>query len=186
MKRTLIGTSLLALLATGAASAETKPAAHAPAKPAVSKVAPADEYFGRLKMSILGIRNTIKDEGLKIDADAGQGSGVCKALAFTEDALHDWEKKYPKDTWLPHTLFLLERVYQRVDSDDARAKAVATMRWLVHDYPASADGRTGKVELAENKVGAKPVVVQATDVTSGGTTNAVTTAGTPSAPGTSP
>ena len=33
------------------------------------KVAPADEYFGKLKMSILGIRNTIKDQGIKIDYD---------------------------------------------------------------------------------------------------------------------
>jgi hypothetical protein len=183
MKRTLIGTSLLALLATGVASADTKPAAHAAPKPAASKVAPADEYFGRLKMSILGIRNTIKDEGLKIDADVTQGAGVCKALALTEDAMLDWEKKYPRDSWIPHTLFLLERVYQRVDSDDARAKAVATMKWLVHDYPSSADGKAGKVELAENRVGAKPVVVQATDVTS---TNAVAGSASMPAPAASP
>jgi TolA-binding protein len=180
MHRTLIGASLLVLLTTGLAAADTKaPAKHA--KPAPIKVAPADEYFGHLKMSILGIRNTIKDEGLKIDADVAQGANVVKSFAFTEDALHDWEKKYPQDTWIPHTLFVLERVYAKVDSDEARAKAVATMKWLVHDYPKAPDAVVGRTELAQNKVGVKPVVVPAADVTATG--GAATTA---SAPASSP
>ncbi len=158
MKHLLIGASLVTMM-TGIAAAHPTPAP----KPAPIKVAPADEYFGRLKMSILGIRNTIKDEGLRIDADIAQGATVVKSCAFTEDALHDWEKKYPQDSWIPHALFTLERVYAKVDSDEARAKAKATMVWLVHDFPRSPDARIGKLELAQNKVGVKPVVVETSD-----------------------
>ena len=52
--------------------ARTRPPRSHSASPKVAarcKVAPADEYFGKLKMSILGIRNMIKDQGLKIDVD---------------------------------------------------------------------------------------------------------------------
>jgi hypothetical protein len=165
VKRLLIGASLVTLV-TGVAAANP-PAHHtAAAKPVIPvvhllsyKVAPADEYFGRLKMSILGIRNTIKDDGLKVDADPTQGAGVITSVAYTEDALHDWESKYPRDTWLPHSLFTLERLYAKIDSDVARAKAKATMLWLVHDFPWSPQAKIGRVELAANKVGVKPPLV---------------------------
>ena len=68
-------------------------------------------------------------------ADAIMGS-----VALTEDAMRDWEKKYPHDSWIPPAIFSLERLYAKVDSDDARAHAKFVMVWLVHDYPASAPG----------------------------------------------
>jgi hypothetical protein len=170
----------LITLVTGAASADptaTHDHAHAVAKPVIPvvhvlsyKVAPADEYFGRLKMSILGIRNVIKDDALKIDADPAQGPGVISGIAMTEDALHDWEAKYPQDTWLPHSLFTLERLYAKIDSDIARAKAKATMAWLVHDFPQSPQAKIGRIELAQNRVGVKPLVVTAANATNSATT----------------
>jgi hypothetical protein len=165
VKRYLIGASLVTLMTGVAAANPTVPPAHAATKAVVPnvhiltyKVAPADEYFGKLKMSILGIRNTIKDQGLKVDADPTAGGAVLNACVLTEDALHDWEQKYPRDTWLPHALFTLERLYAKVDSDAARAKAKATMVWLVRDFPTSPQAKIGKVELAKNQVGIKPVV----------------------------
>ena len=185
MKRLLLGASLVTLVTGVAAANPTPPPVHAAAKPVVPnvhiltfKVAPADEYFGKLKMSILGIGNVIKDQGLKVDADPALGSGVLNGCAYAEDALHDWEKKYPKDSWLPRSILALERLYAKVDSDLARAKAKATMVWLVHDFPASAQAKIGKLELASNKVGVKPV--QAT------TASIVPVADGPSAPGPAP
>jgi hypothetical protein len=169
MKRLLTAVSLLAF------SAAAMPAADAAPSPALAKVkyharpvvphvvflkykvAPADEYFGRLKLSILGIRNTIKDMGLKADADPAHAMSVLGAVALTEDAMHDWEKKYPRDSWIPPAILSLERLYAKVDSDEARAKAKYTMVWLVKDYPSSAPGKIGKHELAEDLVGVKPV-----------------------------
>jgi hypothetical protein len=168
MKRLLTAVSLLALsaaTATGANAAATPKPAKIAAKPIIPhvvflkyKVAPADEYFGRLKLSILGIRNTIKDMGLKADADpAHAASSVMGSVALTEDAMHDWETKYPRDTWIPPAILSLERLYAKVDSDEARLKAKFVMAWLVKDYPSSAPGKIGKKELATNSVGVKPV-----------------------------
>jgi hypothetical protein len=167
VKHFLATVSLVALSASAVSAAGT-PAPNPHAKPVVPhvvflkyRVAPADEYFGRLKLSILGIRNTIKDMGLKADADSSHAANVVMgSVGLTEDAIRDWEKKYPKDTWIPATIFSLERLYAKVDSDDARMHAKVTMAWLVRDYPASPPAKIGKKELAENLVGAKPAPVQ--------------------------
>jgi hypothetical protein len=170
VKRFLTVVSLVAFSASAASAAATpnphaaKTAAAAPVVPHVVflkyRVAPADEYFGRLKLSILGIRNTIKDMGLKADADpAHADKAVMGSVALTEDAMRDWEKKYPQDTWIPPAILSLERLYAKVDSDDARDHAKTVMAWLVHDYPVSAPGKVGKKELAENRVGVKPAPV---------------------------
>lgn len=156
MKRLLACCSLLSLcsgtaLAQPTASPQPKAAVHATR----FKVAPADEYFGRLKLSILGIRNTIRDLGYKA-GDPTQAQSLVATISFTEDAMHDWETKYPQDSWIPGALFNLERLYAKIDSDQARAKAKAVMLWLVHDYPRSAFAITCKKELAANQVGVKP------------------------------
>ncbi len=168
MKHFLTVMALMALSASAASAASAptpsaakkKPAAAKPVVPVVTylkyKVAPADEYFGRLKMSILGIRNTIKDMSAKCDADPAHAAGVIGGVALTEDAMHDWEKKYPQDTWIPPAIMSLERLYAKVDTDDARAHAKLTMVWLVHDYPKSAPAKIGQKELSENLVGVKP------------------------------
>jgi hypothetical protein len=165
----LLTVASLVLLSASAASAAATPSPAPVKKPAAKpvvphvvflkyKVAPADEYFGRLKLSILGIRNTIKDMGLKADADPAHAVGsVMGAVALTEDAMHDWEKKYPADSWIPPAILSLERLYAKVDSDEARTHAKLAMVWLVHDYPKSAPAKIGQKELAENLVGVKPV-----------------------------
>jgi hypothetical protein len=165
MSRVLIAACIAALTASAADAATPSPAPkHAPtASPVVPhvvylkyRVAPADEYFGRLKMSILGIRNTIKDMGLKADADPVHAPSILGTVALTEDAMHDWEKKYPQDSWIPPAIFALERLYAKVDSDDARMHARLTMVWLVHDYPRTAVAKIGAQELSQNLVGLKP------------------------------
>ena len=102
MKRMIACVSLVAAATTAAVSAPSPPPQHAhhvaaaaaKAKPrAKCRIAPADEYFGRLKMSILGIRNVIKDQGLKIDVAPENGPSSFATMALTEDALHDWQHK---------------------------------------------------------------------------------------------
>jgi hypothetical protein len=102
---------------------------------AACKVAPADEYFGRMKMSILGIRNTIKDQGLKIDADPTKEPDTRGAIALTEDAVRDWQRKYPCDSWLPTTLYALEHFYAKIHTEDGVRHVHATYAWLRHAYP---------------------------------------------------
>jgi hypothetical protein len=159
VKRLLACVSLVAATTTAAVSGPV-PAAKPTPKPTLAqkkappiRVAPADEYFGKLKMSVLGIRNTIKDVGLNIDIDPTRWTQQAGKAAFAEDAVHDWQKKYPQDTWLAKTVFALERMYAKLDSDDGRKRALASMKWLVHDFPKTWYGKTGKSELALGKVG---------------------------------
>jgi hypothetical protein len=164
MKRFLACLSLVAVATTSASASTTPPAGSIhgigkkpapPAKHAAAKPvpAPADEYFGKLKLSILGIRNTIKDVGANIDVEASRAPGLMPKADFAEDAIHDWERHYPTDTWLPKTIFALERMYAKIDSDDGRKRSMAAMQWLVHDYPTSWYAKTGRKEIAEHRVG---------------------------------
>jgi hypothetical protein len=152
VKRLIACVSLVAAATTAAVPSTAPPktpakAATTPGKAQPSKtvakaapkcrVAPADEYFGKLKMSILGIRNTIKDQGLKIDVDPSKAPSTSNAIALTEDAIRDWQHKYPCDTWLPGTLFALERFYLKIHTDDGVKHVHATFAWLRHDYPRS-------------------------------------------------
>ena len=102
-----------------------------------SNLAPADEYFGRLQMSILGIANTIKDAGLKLENGGNPESAFNGPLSFAADSIHAWERKYPNDPWIAKNLLKLEQVYLRVQTAHGRALARETEAWLVHDYPYS-------------------------------------------------
>ncbi|HEV2641167.1 MAG TPA: hypothetical protein VGT98_00595 [Candidatus Elarobacter sp.] len=123
--------------APNAAVKATAKATKTVAKAPKCRVAPADEYFGKLKMSILGIRNTIKDQGLKVDVDPAKAPSTGNAIALTEDAIRDWQHKYPCDSWLPGTLLGLERFYLKIHTDDGVKHVHATFAWLRHDYPRS-------------------------------------------------
>ncbi len=143
MKRLIACLSLVA--ATAAVSSAAAPQHPVPkAKPTPKKavarapkcrVAPADEYFGKLKMSILGIRNTIKDQGLKVDAYPDKADSTLNAINLTEDALHDWQHKYPCDSWLPGSIYALEHFYTKIHTADGVKHVHATYAWLHHDFP---------------------------------------------------
>jgi hypothetical protein len=150
VKRMIACVSLVAAATTAAVSAPSPPPQHAQhtqhtqhvaaraakAKPrAKCRIAPADEYFGRLKMSILGIRNVIKDQGLKIDVAPENGPSSFATMALTEDALHDWQHKYPCDSWLPGTIYALEHFYAKIHTSAGVQRVHAVFAWLRHDFP---------------------------------------------------
>jgi hypothetical protein len=173
VKRLIACVSLVAAATTAAVPStdSSKPAAKAAApKPAASsankppattakkivakaapkcKIAPADEYFGKLKLSILGIRNTIKDQGLKIDVDPDKAPSTLGSIALTEDAIHDWQRKYPCDGWLPGTLYSLQHFYTKIHTADGVKHVHATFAWLRHDYPKSRFVQLAKREDGE-------------------------------------
>ncbi len=195
MKRLIACVSLVAVATTAAVSSAAAPShPAAPAKPALKKVtvaakvpkcrvAPADEYFGKLKMSILGIRNTIKDQGAKVDYYPDKADGTLNAIALTEDALHDWQRKYPCDSWLPGSIYALEHFYAKLHTADGVKHVHATYAWLRHDFPRD---RVVAVALKEdgaaavpssNPVAADPAAATATATTDGDATARVPNAG---------
>ena len=118
------------------------------AKPSTVVLAPADEYFGPLKLSFIGMRNTIRDLGLRYDVNHDIASQTVASAQLTERAVHDWERKYPTDTQIPKTIYLLQRLYTKVLTLDARAHAHACAMWLFHDYSRSGQAHQLQKTLA--------------------------------------
>ena len=64
-------------------------------------LAPADEYFGQLRMSVLGIRNELNALERRATSGDRNVAAMSGKLAFVDDALRDWRAHYPRDNWLP-------------------------------------------------------------------------------------
>jgi len=74
------------------------PAAHAAG---MRDLAPADQYFGQLKMSVLGIRNELNALERRCESGDRNVPAMMGKLAFVDDAMRDWRRQYPHDNWLP-------------------------------------------------------------------------------------
>ncbi len=105
------------------------------AQDSVHGLAPADEYFGRFNLSVLGIANTIRDAGARMDSGTDPRSMLSGPLSFVTDAVQGLEQKYPSDPWIAKDLLALEIVYLRVPGDDGFRLASQTASWLIADYP---------------------------------------------------
>jgi hypothetical protein len=100
-------------------------------------LAPADRYFGRLKMSILGVRNSLKDLTARADAEPEQAEHIYDKAVLVEDALHDWQRHFPRDPWIPKYAYALAQLYGKLEMDDARVRKNDTLDWLIATYPES-------------------------------------------------
>jgi len=114
----------------------------------ISQLAPADEYFGRYQMSVLGIANTIRDAGSRID-EGRIPSMIDGPLSFVSDAIHAWQHDYPNDPWIAKDLLALELVYLKAGTPQAFALARKTEAWLVRDYPDVPAAEDARVALAD-------------------------------------
>jgi hypothetical protein len=116
------------------ASLSCAESAFAQTKQDLSRYAPADEYFGQLQISILGIRNLIHDLGMAYDKAPDRADAIMGKASIVEASLRDWEQKYPRDPALGRYVYDLCRLYQKIDLDDARRKGVLTQSWLFSRY----------------------------------------------------
>ncbi|MBD5635917.1 MAG: hypothetical protein IAI49_15730, partial [Candidatus Eremiobacteraeota bacterium] len=112
------------------------------------QLAPADEYFGPLKLSILGIRNTIRDLGARYDVNHDIAHQTFSSAQLTERAIHDWEHRYPHDDQVPKAIYLLQRLYVKVLTQESRDRANVTAKWMFADYSSSPQGRQLKKTIA--------------------------------------
>ena len=129
------------------------------ARPISRAPAPADEYFGRFKLSFLGIRNIIHDMNIEGDSSL--------ALAIQEGRIHevagslaDWANRYPRDKWLPGTTAAFVRFLERKQSADTSLIAADLIATLNDRF---GDTRTGKWYTAlaaahEPVIGVDPTV----------------------------
>ena len=111
------------------------------------RVAPADEYFGRLKMSILGIRNQLHDLTLRLQYAPDKSEDVLGSAAMVEDALRDWEQKYPEDPWLAKSVYQLTSLYAQVRTTHGQSSAARALRWLLGRYGHTPYGAQARAEI---------------------------------------
>jgi len=124
------------IMAVALASTAVTTAAPAFASPAPI-LAPADRYFGHLQMSILGVRNSLRDLRRQVEAHPDSAARIYEETVLVEDSLHDWAKKFPGDPWLPQFLYSLAELYRTIDTEDARVRKNDTLDWLIASYPTS-------------------------------------------------
>jgi hypothetical protein len=132
--------TLAAAIAVPKPSALPRIAAHA---------APADSYFGRTKLSALGIRNEIALLARRYRERTAADAGLVHDATIAQAALDEWQRRFPKDPWVTPTLFHLEQLYAEIQTSDARARATALLNQIAHDDPTSKEAHLSRVRLAE-------------------------------------
>jgi hypothetical protein len=151
--------AVLISVASFAADAKPSPPHAKPMPP--SKVAPADEYFGRMKMSILGITNSIKDTGIRESNDPANASKYYSGLAFTEEALEDWADKYPQDSWIPRRAYDLSHEFWLMHTPEADATAERCRVVLFTRFPHDRWAAIARTESALKVAPVASAAVQA-------------------------
>jgi hypothetical protein len=118
-------------------------------------VAPADEYFGRQKLSTLGIDNMIHDTDMRESFDPDLASRLYGPLMAAEDALEDWAAKYPHDSWIPKRAYLLSHLFWRMHSSEAVAAADRCRSLLFKYFPTNKYATLAHHETASTWAGAQ-------------------------------
>jgi hypothetical protein len=119
------------------------------AQPLTATNAPADEYFGKFKLSNLGIRNIIR--AFRIEGNSPLALPIQRARILAVDlALVDWGEKYPRDLWLIGTTFGFADVLSMKQDIDTDAIAInlllrTSQRFENTKYEKTAIDRLGKL-----------------------------------------
>lgn len=139
LRRAFVGLTVLTVLTL-------QPVLSAP-RPSLSHMAPADQYFGRLKLSYLGINNTFTDATLAA-GDYTTDNGIPNKVDFAMEALNDWQNRYPRDSHLARSYFLGQLSLKKIWIKKYQDKAWAYMQRLVTVYPTTFFGKTVKADIA--------------------------------------
>jgi hypothetical protein len=130
---------LAGLLAFTSATARAAP-------PALHHLAPADTYFGRMKLSFIGINNTFQHAAIEAGPHT-TSSSIANKIDFAIEALNEWQGRYPRDPHLARSYFLGELTLKKIWIRKYQDKAWAYMQQLVRVYPTTFFGKTVKTEL---------------------------------------
>jgi hypothetical protein len=105
----------------------------------MTTLAPADEYFGRTGMSILGMRNELK----RINAylDAGWGYRESPATVILAETIDDMHKVYPRDIDMPDMLYQCIVTLGRMSTAESRTAASHLKSILTVEYQDSPQAR---------------------------------------------
>jgi hypothetical protein len=101
----------------------------------MTTLAPADEYFGPMQMSILGIRNELNRVNYMIGYGYNvQESGAAVQIAASIDGLH---RVYPRDRDLPQLLYDIYTTLTKIDTSEAKTTRAHMRAILTVEYQDS-------------------------------------------------
>ncbi|HZT12712.1 MAG TPA: hypothetical protein VFA29_07910, partial [Candidatus Baltobacteraceae bacterium] len=133
--RATAAVSLLATLTAFALSSSNGIASRDPVS--VSALAPADEYFGRQKLSPLGIRHevlTLKDD---LHHAREHPDAIEHKAELVEEAIDDWAERYPNDTWIASATWQLGTLFEELPGKDAHEHAIVVLELVRDKFAAS-------------------------------------------------
>lgn len=118
--------------------------------------APADRYFGRLKMSGLRIRYETLQIERRYWSHQLLPDQAMHLLFFTEDAYRQWASAYPEDPWLASSGYNMAQVYEQLPGTAARDRAVALLVFVKSQFPKSTYAQKSRDQLHRG-IAVKPV-----------------------------
>ncbi len=110
-----------------------------PADKYLTTLAPADEYFGQMGYSILGIENELKRINFMLDYH--YGNREAQDTVLVAQSIDDMHKVYPRDRDMPKLLYSCLTTLERMDSPDAKAAAEHLRSILTVEYQDSPEAR---------------------------------------------
>ncbi|MBV8531902.1 MAG: hypothetical protein JO104_11325 [Candidatus Eremiobacteraeota bacterium] len=105
----------------------------------LTTLAPADEYFGPLNMSILEIENRLKHINFMLDYNYGNNES--DPATDVAHAIVDMQKVYPRDRDLPMLIYWCYTTLQRMTDQQSRETARALKAILTVEYQDSPQAR---------------------------------------------
>ncbi|MBV8490407.1 MAG: hypothetical protein JO199_07760 [Candidatus Eremiobacteraeota bacterium] len=99
--------------------------------------APADQYFGKLKVSALRIRYEAMQVKAHYESHRLLPEEAEHLAELNQDAFDDWARKFPRDPWLPSTAHLQIQLYEELPGPQARDRAETLLQFIVKEFPHS-------------------------------------------------
>jgi hypothetical protein len=117
--------------------------------------APADRYFGRLRMSGLRIRYEIAQLKSRYDNHRLLPENTAHLAGLTAEAYYDWAGRYPKDGWLASTGLNLAHLYEELPGASARSAAMKALTFVRSHFGNTSYSKRAAAELGRG-VALKP------------------------------
>ena len=111
-----------------------------------SHSAPGDEYFGKMKMSYLGINNTFHDATI-MAGDYTTSSTIINKVSLADDALRAWAQKYPGDPELARSYFLAITAFKKIYIQQYQEEAWTYMNALTSRFGSTYFGKLERADL---------------------------------------
>jgi hypothetical protein len=110
-------------------------------------VAPADEYFGKLKMSALRVRYETMQLKKRYETHQLLPEQAEHLLLLTQNSFDQWAVRYPQDPWLASTGFLIAALYAELPGTAAREHAVTLYVLVKSHFPNSSYAASSRAAL---------------------------------------